>query len=61
MITSFKGSRNEKVLQLAQIQIVLIRLSNTTMKDWFDTLNVPQLDPASPVAQLFADQRVCLM
>lgn len=58
MITSFKGSRNEKVLQLAQIQIVLIRLSNTTMKDWFDTLNVPQLDPASPVAQLFADQRV---
>ncbi|MBK9322942.1 MAG: hypothetical protein IPM97_08365 [Bdellovibrionaceae bacterium] len=58
MITSHKGSRNEKVLQLEQIHIALIRLSNTTMNDWFQTLNVPQLDPASPVAQLFADQRV---
>lgn len=49
--------RDEKNVEtLARLQIILIKLSNTKLEDWFEAINQSHVDPRSPIGQLFADK-----
>ncbi len=57
MINEFGSysSRDPYLLQLARIQVVLIRLSQVSLNDWFEAIDAPFLDKKSPLGRLFLD------
>jgi len=48
----------ERFEQAASIQIILIRLSQTKLEDWFKAIEKVDLDPNSSIGKLFKDDAV---